>query len=148
MINYKQILILLMSLSCTACLVAQRITIGNQSYATVRETVKACQPFCHTENNVAEPKEPDVSFTKSNVILNSGNLYDKIIGADMTGCQLQTGVENTALSDQLTLVPGQMPQLNLQANSEAIDALDQANQLEKDLNGQPRQVPDIGTLEF
>jgi hypothetical protein len=101
-----------------------------------------------------ELSEPDVNFAKSNLLVNTANIYGKLAGLKVVDVDMSTStIINKApmigLSDKLTKAKDEsMPVLRLNANSPAIDKADANTALKEDINGKARDVADIGAVEF
>jgi predicted outer membrane repeat protein len=101
-----------------------------------------------------EMSEPDISFAKSNVLVNTANIYGKLAGLKVVDVDMSTSIiinkaPMIGLSDKLTKAKDEaMAVLKLQANSSAIDTADASTALKVDINGKAREVADIGAVEF
>lgn len=101
-----------------------------------------------------ELSEPDINFAKSNVLVNTANIYGKLAGLKVVDVDMSTSTiinkgPMIGLSDKLTKAKDEpMPVLRLSANSAAIDKADINSSLKVDINGKARAVADIGAVEF
>jgi hypothetical protein len=100
-----------------------------------------------------ENQEADINFSKSTVLLNEGNIYSKIQGAEANGVDMSKSyvyqqADLIGLASEFTMKPGEMPVLKLSAESKAVDAANNKHKLPMDINGKKREKADIGAVEF